>query len=91
MTFENKSRKGSFLYVFYNGWAIMDWTILVTIASLVGTVANIYKKQWCFIIWLATNAIWCGYDFYKGLYSQSILFFIYFLLAIWGLRQWRKR
>ena len=30
----------------------MDWTWAVTAASIVGTVANIYKKRWCFIVWL---------------------------------------
>ena len=68
----------------------MDFTILITIASLIGTTANIYKKRWCFIIWLFTNAFWCGYDLCKGLYSQSILFFVYFILAIVGLVKWRK-
>lgn len=68
----------------------MDWTILVTIVSLIGTIANIYKKRWCFIIWLFTNATWCIYDFYKGLYSQSLLFLVYTGLSIWGLKQWKK-
>jgi nicotinamide riboside transporter PnuC len=66
----------------------MDWTWGITLASLIGTVANIYKKQWCFIIWLFTNSIWCAVDYYQGLYSQSALFAVYFLLAIWGLRKW---
>ena len=68
----------------------MDFTILITIASLIGTLANIYKKRYCFIIWLFTNAFWCGYDLYKGLYSQAILFFVYFILAIVGVIKWRK-
>ena len=67
----------------------MDWSISITIASLIGTVANIYKKRFCFIIWLFTNSLWCLYDFTKGLYSQSLLFFIYTLLSIWGLVKWR--
>lgn len=68
----------------------MDFTILITIASLIGTIANVYKKRWCFIIWLFTNAFWCGYDFYKGLYSQSVLFLIYFIISIIGIIKWRK-
>ena len=68
----------------------MNWTYLITIASIIGTVANIYKKKWCFILWLFTNALWCAVDAYKGLYSQAILFAVYFVLAVWGLVKWRK-
>jgi len=68
----------------------MNWTWLITIASITGTVANIYKKRWCFIIWLFTNSLWMIIDFYQGLYAQSFLFAVYTALAIWGLIQWRK-
>jgi len=53
-----------------------------------GVIANIYKKKWCFVIWLFTNVSWCLYDFSKELYSQSFLFFIYTLLSVWGLIKW---
>jgi nicotinamide riboside transporter PnuC len=66
----------------------MEW--IITIASLTGVIANIYKKQWCFIIWSITNSFWCIYDYTKGAYSQSILFFVYLLLALWGLWKWRR-
>ena len=69
----------------------MDFTYLITIASIVGTIANIYKKRWCFILWLGTNFAWCVVDTYKGLYSQSILFAVYFFLAVWGLIQWQRK
>jgi nicotinamide riboside transporter PnuC len=69
---------------------MFDWSILITIASIIGTVANIYKKRWCFVIWLFTNGFWCIYDLTIGAYSQAILFAIYFGLAIHGLIKWRK-
>jgi hypothetical protein len=69
---------------------MIDWTWLITAGAIGGTVANIYKKQWCFIVWLGTNSAWMIYDFNKGLYSQSFLFAVYVLLAVWGLIQWRK-
>lgn len=68
----------------------MDWTWTITIASIIGTVANIYKKSWCFVIWVFTNGIWCVIDYRTGLYAQAFLFGIYFLLAVWGLYQWGK-
>lgn len=68
----------------------MDWTIIITVASIIGTVANIYKKKWCFIIWLFTNSSWMVYDFYIGAYAQSLLFAVYTGLAVWGLYKWAK-
>jgi nicotinamide riboside transporter PnuC len=62
----------------------------ITIASLIGTIANIYKKQWCFAIWLGTNVAWTIIDFQKGIYAQATLFAIYTCLAIWGLYKWKK-
>ena len=66
----------------------MDYTWLITIASIIGTVANIYKKKWCFVIWLFTNLAWFIIDLRAGLYAQAFLFAVYFLLAVWGLYQW---
>ncbi|OPX92708.1 MAG: Nicotinamide mononucleotide transporter [Pelotomaculum sp. PtaB.Bin104] len=68
----------------------MEWTWLITIAAITGTVANIYKRRWCFCVWTITNCIWCFIDFAAGLYAQAFLFAIYAVLAIWGLVQWRK-
>lgn len=68
----------------------MTWTYIITLASIVGTVANVRKKRWCFVVWLFTNAAWCVVDTYKGLYSQAMLFAVYVALAAWGLVQWRR-
>jgi hypothetical protein len=62
----------------------------VTLASVVGVIANIYKKRWCFIVWSGTNAFWCIYDLYIGEYAQLALFGMYFILAVWGLVKWHK-
>ena len=66
------------------------WTWGVTVLSLVGVVANIYKKRWCFAVWFITNVTWCIYDYTIGAYAQSALFFIYGILAIWGWFKWKK-
>jgi len=65
-------------------------TIPLTIASLVGVVLNIHKNHFCFWVWMATNFTWAVVDFWQGIYAQALLFFIYFLLAIYGLLEWRK-
>ncbi len=66
----------------------MDFTWLITLASLIGTVANIYKRRWCFIVWLFTNSFWCVYDIRIRAYPQAALMGVYALLAVWGLSQW---
>ena len=62
----------------------------VTAASIVGTVANSYKKRWCFYVWLCTNAFWCIYNAVSGQTAQALLYVFNFIMAIVGLIQWRK-
>jgi nicotinamide riboside transporter PnuC len=57
--------------------------------SITATVANVYKRRWCFWLWAATNAVWCAIDFAAGIYSQSALFAVYCVLSIWGAAKWR--
>jgi len=66
----------------------MTW--IITIFSLIGVVLNIYKNKYCFIIWAFTNFAWMIIDYIYGLYAQSALFLIYFILALWGLYKWKK-
>lgn len=61
----------------------------VTAASIVGTVANSYKKRWCFYVWLCTNAFWCIYDAVSGQTAQALLYVFNLIMAIVGLVQWR--
>lgn len=67
----------------------MDYTWLITIASIVGVVANIYKLRWCFAVWTCTNLCWLTVDLMAGLYAQAFLFAVYAVLAVWGLVRWR--
>jgi nicotinamide riboside transporter PnuC len=66
----------------------MNWTYIITIASIIATVANIHKRRWSFAVWLVTNGIWCVYDISIREYSQAILWGVYALLAVWGLVKW---
>jgi hypothetical protein len=60
----------------------------VALASLVGTVANVYKRRWCFAVWLFGNVSWCIYDIHKTAYPQAALMAVYAVLAIWGYIRW---
>ncbi len=64
---------------------------VVTVASLVGTVANIYKRRWGFAVWFVTNLAWTGYDAWLGAWPQAALMAVYAGLAVWGWAKWRDR
>jgi nicotinamide riboside transporter PnuC len=68
-------------------FSILTW--LTVCASLIGVVLNIRKRHACFYIWSITNAIWMFVDLYKQIYAQAVLFFIYFILALWGIYEWK--
>jgi nicotinamide riboside transporter PnuC len=67
------------------------WTWGVTVASIIGTVANVYRRRWCFAVWLATNLLWCAADARAGIYSQAALSAIYAGLAVWGWIRWTTK
>jgi hypothetical protein len=71
-------------------WLAQNWTWGLTAASIVGTVANAYKKRWSFWVWLVTNSLWCWYAVATRQYAQAVLWFVYTVLAIVGLVQWKK-
>ena len=62
----------------------------VSVLAVVGVVLNIKKRRECFLIWAFTNAAWCAYDWWLGAPAQSALFAVYFILALWGIAEWRK-
>ena len=68
----------------YIGWVI-------TAVAIVGTIGNVYKKNWCFILWIVSNLYWMFIDITYGLYSQAFLFFVYFALSIFGLYKWTTK
>lgn len=63
----------------------------VTAAAIIGTIGNSCKKVWGFYIWILTNAFWCVYNLKNRSYAQAILYAVYFVLAIIGIAQWRKK
>ena len=70
--------------------SMFDYTWIIAVVSIIGTIANVYQKRWCFIIWTITNGFWAMYDLRLGLYSQATIYIVYLVLAIWGLLKWSK-
>ncbi len=61
----------------------------VTLATIVGTVANSFGKRWCFWVWMCTNGFWCVYNVLIGQYAQGLLYALNFAMAIVGLVKWK--
>ena len=66
---------------------IFTWAMAAL--SLVGVVLNIKKRRECFYVWAVTNAAWVVIDIYHGIYAQAALLAVYFVLAIWGIFEWK--
>ena len=64
---------------------------LVTVASIIGTVANVYGRRWCFWVWLGTNSAWAAYDGWLGAWPQMALMLVYAGLSVAGLVKWRVK
>lgn len=72
----------------------MVWTILSIVMSaiaLAGTILNAERNIYGFIFWLISNLYMSIRFFYIGEYAQSVLFLVYFLLAIRGIYAWTKK
>lgn len=63
----------------------------VTAGSLIGTVllGRKYIENW--LLWLIVNSASIALFAYKGLQLTTLLYVIFFLLAIWGWLGWKKR
>lgn len=70
------------------GFEVIKWSLAAL--SIVGVVLNIRRRRECFAVWCATNAAWTAVDVIHGVWAQAALQFVYFLLAIWGLMEWKK-
>lgn len=68
----------------------MDFTWLITVASIAGAIANIYKGVWGFVFWLIGDIAWMVIDFNAGLISQAVFFAVFGILAVWGIYQWNR-
>lgn len=63
---------------------------IITLMSIVGTVANAFQKRWCFILWLFTNLFWVIYDLWIGAYGQAVLYVVNCITCVIGLRMWKS-
>lgn len=58
--------------------------------SIVALILMIYKKVDCWYYWIIIDAIFIIFFIRLELYLSSITYFIFLLLAIWGLKEWNQ-
>ena len=66
-------------------------TYIMTTLAIVGTVANSFKKRWCFILWGVTNCFWCGYWIFSGEYAAAIQYGFNLIMAVVGFIKWGEK
>lgn len=64
---------------------------IIAALSLIGVVLNIKKRRLCFVFWTFTNFAWMIIDIKEGIVAQGVLMGVYFVLALWGLYEWRRK
>ena len=80
-------------------WFVLDrwtdspvppWDGLITSMSVVATwmLTRKYLEQW--YVWIVANAIAVIVYLTMGMYPTAVLFMVYFVMAIIGVREWRK-
>ena len=67
----------------------MTW--IIALVALAGTVLNICRKWQGFMFWLVSTSYWCLRNYNNGEYAQSFVFAIFFLLALYGIYEWRLK
>ena len=89
-----------FLFVLWAGlWFLLDratdspvpvWDGLIASLSVVATwmLTRKYLEQW--YVWILANAIAVAVYITCGLYPTAVLFMVYFIMAIIGVREWSR-
>lgn len=75
-------------------WGLDAWNILNTLMSivaLIGTVWNAQRDKYGFLFWIISNLYMVIRFAYIKEYPQMVLFFIYFILAVYGFINWIKK
>lgn len=65
---------------------ILNWGM--ALLALAGTILNSRRNKLGFFCWIASNLWMAVTSICAGLIPQGILFFIYLILAIYGVIKW---
>jgi nicotinamide mononucleotide transporter len=67
------------------------WDVFIALFSLFATILGVLKEKSNWIYWLFINLACIALYLQAHLYATTILYTAYFLLGIYGLREWNKK
>jgi len=67
----------------YIGWAL-------TAGAIVGAILNARRNVFSFYIWNVTNLGFVILNLYTGQYYLVVMFAIYFIISVYGVRNWKR-
>jgi nicotinamide mononucleotide transporter len=79
-----------FLLKNYSDAAYPYWDSFVSVWGIIGTYMMAKKIIEHWILWIIVDFTCVGIYFYKGLYATTVLYFIFIILAVYGLSNWKK-
>jgi nicotinamide mononucleotide transporter len=65
--------------------------VVIALFSLFATILGVLKEKSNWIYWLFINLACIALYFNAQLYATTVLYVAYFLLGIYGLREWNKK
>jgi len=71
----------------------MNISLVNCIAVVLSWMGNYFviKKDWKgFFCWMVANAIWIVVDFQAGIWEQSLMYVVYFIIAVIGTAAWLR-
>jgi len=66
---------------------VINW--LVALVTLTGAILNVYRKRYCFVLWMFTNIYWLIHNYLIMEYAQSALAIVFLSLSIFGWIKWK--
>jgi len=64
--------------------------LLATVIAIAGVLRNNRMRRDCFLFWMVSNAVTAGIHAYVGIWSLFGRDVVFFILAVEGLRLWRR-
>ena len=69
---------------------MLDITWILAVLSLSGNIFNVKRKVTCFYIWAIGEIFWFILDVNSGTYGRAFLDLVQFIMAIWGIIEWKR-